>query len=127
METVEKIIKTRNEIKEGHVIENNIIRSVEVRTIAHFGNLTTLSISCDNCCLYNDRNNTSNIGYLIKAFVELFDLSEEDGIKLSEIKDVPCRVVFSTTTESYGRVIGFGHYIKDKFVMVEDFARLGLV
>lgn len=37
-----------------------------------------------------ERNNiSSDVGYVIQAFIKLFDLSKEDGVDLSEIKYVP--------------------------------------
>lgn len=116
------IIKTEQEIKEtGHAIENNIIEKVDVNTIAHFGNTTCFEILCSNVCAMSLYHNTPNLGYIIKAFIEFFDLSEEDGIRLSEIKNIPCRII----CDGWGsKCLGFGHFMKDKFVLTEDFAKI---
>ena len=64
------------------------------------------------------RNNiSSDVGYVMRAFIKLFDLSKEDGVDLSEIKDVPCRLVFYK-----GRCVGLGHFMKDRFMFTEDLA-----
>lgn len=116
----EEIIKTRREIEDlGCEIENDIIRSVDVRVIAHFGgNVVCFVVWCDNVTPMSSYNNTKNLGYVIQAFIKLFDLSKEDGVDLSEIKDVPCRLVFYK-----GRCVGLGHFMKDRFVFTEDLAR----
>ena len=71
-------------------------------------------------------HNTPNLGYILKAFIELFDLSEEDGLRIDEIKNIPCRLIFeSKNGRIWGsRCIGFGHLMKDKFVFTDDFAKV---
>ena len=91
----DEIIKTEQELKSsGYSVENNIIKSIDVDIIAHFGNCTCFEIICTDRHLMGVYNNTKSLGFLIRAFVELFDLSREDGIKLTSIKNVPCRLVF---------------------------------
>ena len=91
----EDIIKTKEQIKEmGHSIENNMIEYVDVNTIAHFGNVTCFEIVCSNICAMSSYNNLRNLGFIIKAFIKLLDLSEEDGLRLSKIKNIPCRLIF---------------------------------
>lgn len=63
-------------------------------------------------CSYN---NIGNLGYVLRAFIELFDLSEEDGLCLTEIKRIPCRLIFEGEGGWGSKCIGFGHYMKDKF------------
>lgn len=117
------IIKTQKQIEDmGYKIENNIIENVNVDTIAHFGNLTCFEIACSNVYPMSTYNNVGNLGYILRAFIELFDLSREDGLRLTEIKNIPCRLVFEGGRGS--RCIGFGHYMKDKFVLTEEFAKL---
>lgn len=122
---LEDIIKTEQEIKDmGHSIENNIIEKVDVNTIAHFGNTTCFEILCSNVCAMSLYHNTQNLGYIIKAFIELYDLSEEDGIRLSEIKHTPCRLIFEGSGGWGSKCIGFGHFMKNKFALTEDFAKI---
>ena len=49
----------------GYCIENNIIESVDVNIIAHFGNCNCFEIRCSNVWPMNAYNNTQNLGYLI--------------------------------------------------------------
>ena len=122
---LQDIIKTEKQIKEiGHSIENNIIEKVDINTIAHFGNVTCFEILCSNVCAMSGYNNIKNLGYIIKAFIELFDLSREDGLRLTEIKNIPCRLIFEGSGGWGSRCIGFGHFMKDKFVLTEDFAKV---
>lgn len=122
---LEDIIKTKEQIKEmGHSIENNMIEYVDVNTIAHFGNVTCFEIVCSNICAMSSYNNLRSLGFIIKAFIELLDLSEEDGLRLSKIKNIPCRLIFEGQGGWGSKCIGFGHFMKDKFVFVDDFAKI---
>ena len=117
------IIKTKKEIEEmGYKIENNFIENVDINTIAHFGNLTCFEIMCTNVCPMSGYNNIGNLGYIIRAFFEVIGLSEEDGMRLSEIKNVPCRLIFEGGWGS--RCVGFGNFMKDKFVLTSEFAQI---
>ncbi len=124
----DEIIKTEQELKSsGYSVENNIIKSIDVDIIAHFGNCTCFEIICTDRHLMGVYNNTKSLGFLIRAFVELFDLSREDGIKLTSIKNVPCRLVFDGEPSWGAKCIGFGHFMKDKFVLIEDFVKINEV
>ena len=120
----DSILKTEKQISEmGYSVGNNILESVDVNTIAHFGNLTCLELYCDNCAIMSAYNNTQNLGYLIKALVEILDICEEDGIRLSKIRNIPVRIV--TDSKGWGgKVVGFGHFMQDRFVLTEDFVKI---
>lgn len=106
-----EIIKTEQDLKcLGYHIINNMIKSIDVDIIAHFGNCTCFEIFCTDIHLMGVYNNTKSLGFLIRAFVELFDLSREDGIKLTNIKNVPCRLVFDGEPSWDAKCIGFGHF-----------------
>lgn len=120
---LKEIVKTQKQIEEmGYKVENNIIEDLNINTIAHFRNLTCLEIGCSNVYPMSGYNNISNLGYILRAFIELFDLSEEDGLRLTKIKNIPCRLVFEGGWGS--KCIGFGHFMKDKFVLTEEFAKI---
>ena len=119
---LKEIIKTQNDILEdGHQINNDIIRDVDINIIGHFGNLVSFDVFCDNCAIIHGYNNTKNIGWIIKAFVELFDIEKEDGLLLTRIQDIPCRVI---SDGYFTKILGFGHFMKDKFVYTEDFMKI---
>lgn len=124
-ESVNDIIKTKDQIEEmGYGIENNIIESVDVNCIGHFGNCVTFEIRCKNVCAMCHYNNTANLGFIIKKFVELMGLTDEDGIRLSDIRNVPCRIVYTDPHCSYGsRCVGIGHFMENKFVLIDDLAQ----
>lgn len=114
------IIKTEKELKDmDYEIENNLIKYLNINTIAHFGNTTCLEIVCDNVWPMSGYNNTRSLGYIIRAFIELFGLSREDGLRLTDIKNIPCRLVFNGA-----QCVGFGHFMKDKFVLTSDFSQI---
>ena len=116
------ILITKAEVEnDGHQIDNEMIRGAEISVTGHFGNAVSLNVLTGSCCLLHDCNNTENLGILIKAFVELFELTEEDGFIFTKIKDLPVRIV----SDGWGtKVIGFGHFMKDRFVYTDDFLRI---
>lgn len=129
----ETALYTKAEIEEmGHGIENNIITSIDVNIITHFGNCVyldcvCLEIACENVWPVSDYVNTKNIGTMLQAFVKLFDLEEEDGVRISKIKNVPCRLIFENgyNKSSWGlKCIGFGNFMKDKFILTKDFVKI---
>lgn len=122
MKELDKIIKTEKELKvAGYNIENNIIKGVDFNCVGRFGNFVTFEIFCKDVIPYCSCNNIANSGYIFKAFVELFELTEGDGVRVSEIKNIPCRVVYD---ERNCRAVGIGDFMKDKFVLTEDLAKI---
>lgn len=119
---LQDIIKKKSDIlSDRHEIENEMIRGADITVIGHFGNLVSLNIWTGCCSLIHDYNNTQNLGLILKAFVELFELTDEDGFCFSEIKNIPCRII----SDGWGsKVLGFGHFMKDQFVYTEDFIRI---
>lgn len=119
------IIKTQSDIiHDNHGIENNIIEEVNVNVIAHFSNCPTFEITCSDVTPFSGYNNIRNLGFLIRAFYQLFDIGEEDGLRINKIKNIPCRLIFEKDGGWGGRCIGFGHFMKNKFVYSEDFAKI---
>lgn len=124
LKTIKDVMKTEKDFKDGFTIENNIITKAEVNTIAHFGNLTSFEIYCKNIVPYSNRNNAKNLGNVIKAFVELMKLEREDGVRLSEIKDIPCRLVFEGKSAYGSKAIAIGHYMDDRFILLDDLSNM---
>ena len=116
------IVKNKAQIEaDGHQIDNNMIKGADIAVIGHFGNIVSLNVWTENCCLINDYNNTENLGFIIYALTELFDLTAEDGYCFNKIKDIPCRMI----SDGWGtQVLGFGHFMKDKFVYTSDFIKI---
>jgi hypothetical protein len=119
------IIYSKEDVElRGFSVENNIISGLDVSVIVHFGNLASLNIWCTNCVIYSGNNDTKNLGFMIKALVDLFDLTDEDGFALfTQFKNIPIRIVCEG--DGWGsKVVGFGHFMKDKFVLKEDFCMI---
>lgn len=119
------LLKTEAEVRErlgdGYHIENNVIKKIDVSIVPHFGNVISLDMLCENVCPYPLYNNTGNIGYIIRALVALLDLGlRDDGAALSEIRNVPIRIVFDG--KEFGRAVAIGHYIEDRFVFIDELA-----
>lgn len=120
-----QILKTEDElVQRGYTIKNNIIENIDVKLIAHFNNCCTLCIYCDSITPLCNYNNTQNLGFLLQAFYSLFDLGEEDGLYISKIKNIPCRLVFTGDGTWGDRCVGFGHFMSDKFVLTEEFVKI---
>lgn len=112
------IIRTRDQIEaDGYQLDNEMIRGADISVIGHFCNAVSLNVWTGCCCLIHDSNLTQNLGIVIKALVELFDLTDEDGYNFSKFKEIPCRII----SNGYGsKVVGFGHFMKDRFVYTDD-------
>lgn len=122
-ERYEKILKTENEIKEIYdnkcEIENNIIKDIDVITVGHFGNCVSIDMLCDNVCPFPLWNSTHNIGYIIRALIDIFDKEHDSGAKLSVLKGTPIRIVYQER-----KAVAIGHFMKDRFVLIEDLMQL---
>ena len=105
-------------IERGYTIENAMLEYMDVDIIGHFGNATTFSIVTNCCCIFSNYYNMGSIlSEVIKCVVEVLNLSEEDGLHLSEVKNIPIQIV----SKGWGsKVEGFGYFIGDRFVMVND-------
>ena len=108
--------------KDGHQIDNEMIGGAAINVVGHVGNAVSLNVWTGCCCLLHDWNNTDNLGYIIKALVELFDLTEEDGVDFcKKMENLPVRIA----SDGWGtKVIGFGHFMKDQFVYTADFLKI---
>ena len=127
MKTVKDITYSLKDIEEkGYGVENNIIKEIDVNIIAHFGNIPCLTIMCENIMPYGHYNDISRLGYLLKAIVEFFGVDREDGVTLSELRNIPCRIVFEGNGKNHWgeKAVGIGHYMKDKFILFNDFSEL---
>jgi hypothetical protein len=121
------IIKKKSDIDAiGYDIANNIIANIDVNTIAHFGNTTCFEIACTDVYPMGYYNNTQNLGYVLKAFIEFFEIDEEDGLRIRDIKNIPCRLVFESKNGCIwgSKCIGVGHFMKDKFIFIDDLAKV---
>ena len=122
MMKLKDVLITKAEVEnDGHQIDNEMIRGADISVTGHFGNAVSLNVFTGSCCLLHDCNNTENLGILSKAFVVFFELSDQDGFIFTKIKDLPCRIV---SDGPFSKVIGFGHFMKDRFVYTEDFLRI---
>lgn len=116
MKTYKDITKCQADLQDKY-IENNLLKSLDIEVIAHFGNCTTLNMIFEDCGLFSGMSMGWILSEVIKIIIETLDLSEEDGIRLSTIKNKPARIVRDS---QWGKVIGFGHFMKDRFILVED-------
>lgn len=118
MKTYKDIIKSKTELKNnGYIIENAMLEYMDIDIIGHFGNVTTFNMVTNCCCIFSDYNMGAILSEVIKCVIEVLNLSEEDGLHLFKVKNIPIQIV----SKGWGsKVEGFGYFIGDRFVMVND-------
>ena len=127
MKSVKSITYSLDDINRlGYGVENNIIEKIDINIIAHFGNIPCLTIICADIIPYGNYNDIARLGFLLKGLVELLEVEREDGVFLSDLEDIPCRLVFEGNWKNHWgeKAVGIGHYRKDKFILFEDFNNL---
>lgn len=127
MKTYKDMLLTEQMIRDsGYKIDNNIIEKVDINITAHFNNEVCFEIYCKDIVPYSDRNNTKNIGAIIKTIVKLFGIEDENSMRMSQIKDIPCRLVFEDNcTNNFGcKAIGIGHFMEDRFILFDDLSTI---
>lgn len=118
-------INSQDVKEKGYGIANNLV-SFDLEVIGHFNNAVSLVLTATNVIPYSGYANTRNIGLILQYLVDLLDISREDGIYLSEMKDIPVRLVFDSPECSWGsKCMGIGNFMKDKFVLFKDLSVLG--
>ena len=117
-------IRLKDVLANGCSVENNLV-SLDVQVIGHFGNSVSLVIAAKNVIPYSAYNNTENIGIIIKYLVELLGIAKEDGLFISDVKDVPARLIFNSKEPCWGaKCVGIGNFMEDKFVMFDVLAKM---
>lgn len=122
MKTYKDILKTKKELTDdGYVIENAMLEYMDIDIIGHFGNITTFNMVTNCCCIFSNYNMRAILSDVIKCVIEVLNLSEEDGLHLSKIKKIPIQIVSKGWG---GKVEGFGYFLGDEFVMVDEVIKL---
>lgn len=120
----DKYIHFKEIVAKGYSVENNLV-SLDIQIIGHFGNSVSLVIAAKDIVPYSAYNNTENVGIIIKYLVELLGIEKEDGLLISNIKDVPVRLVFDSKEPCWGaKCISIGNFMEDKFVMFDVLAKM---
>ena len=124
MKAYKDIIKTQKElINDGYTIENAMLESIDIDVIKRFGGVTTLNMITNCCVIFGGYNMDVILSEVIKCIVDILNLNKNESISITDIKNVPIRIV------SHGlgsKVEGFGDFLSDKFVVVEDVISLAL-
>lgn len=98
-------------------VENAILHGIDLVVIGHFGNSIFLSVSIETpsypYVAFPDIS-YNNIPRFIRLIFDLLHLSEEDGRKLSSVKDMACRVAF----KSDSRIAAIGHFLRDEWMFL---------
>lgn len=101
-------------------IHNEIITSIDIKIVGHFGNTCSLVVKgYKGSTMIDGYNNTINPGRVIGNLLEFFNVDTGNGVLLSEIHDIPVRVAI----DDEGYIIALGHFIQDVFVEVDDLLR----
>lgn len=101
-------------------IKNALVEKIDLNVVGHFGNAVTLDIPINiDDCLYSNPfssiSSTLSCGILIQALFNVLDLNEDNGISISSLKKIPCRVIVSDN-----KTVAIGNFIKNKFIVFED-------
>lgn len=129
-EKYEDLLKTQDWFKReydgNYCIENNIIQDIDIVVTGHFANSVSLTMTCDCISPIPLYNSTSNIGFIIQALIEIFDREDDSSVSIKALKNTPIRIVFDDTSSWGGKAIAIGHFMKDRFVLIEDLMKVGL-
>jgi len=113
VELIYKIAKENGTLE----FENNVLVKADVNINAHFGNVVSLDLLFTNSRICGEYNNTSNVGHMIRAVVEVLNKTD-DNTQLSSLNGTPVRIIRS------GRMaVGFGHFMEDQFVLISDLVK----
>lgn len=119
--TYKDICITKEELEnKGYTIQNSVVEKLDLRILGHFNNIAVIYLVCDCCVLFSGYNSPYSIKDILKCIIEVLDLTDDDGVFLSSIKNVPIRLVVSENS----KVIGFGNIQKNKFVLIKDVLRM---
>lgn len=122
MKTYKDIIKPKAELENnGYIVENAMLEYMDINIIGHFGNATTFSMVTNCCCIFSNYNMGSILSEVIRCVIEILNLSEEDGLHLSKLKNIPIQIVSKGVGS---KVEGFGCFLGNRFVLVEDVINL---
>lgn len=117
MKDFNSILKKEKELKD-YTLKNDIIKSFDITIYGHYGNTMNPLMYLSSGCINFNTISSKDIQSFFANTLNLLDLTKEDRQTLSEITDVPIRLVLSNTIEK--TIIGFGHFMKDKFILFED-------
>ena len=101
-------------------VKNALIEKIDLNVVGHFGNAVVLDITIKtDDCLYSNPffsiSSTLNCGILIQALFNTLELNEDNGISISSLKEIPCRVIVSDN-----KTVAIGNFMKNKFIVFED-------
>ena len=127
-ERYEDLLKTKDYFKTKYgndfCIENNIINNVDVVITGHFGNSVSLTMTCENICPIPLYNSTHNIGFILRALIEIFDKEDDNSVSVSALCNTPIRLVFDSENPWGGKAVAIGNFIKDRFILIEDLMKI---
>ena len=126
-ERYKKIIKTETDLKKELgkcCVENNIIKNIDIVVTGHFGNSVSVQMLCDNICPLGLYNSTGNIGFILRALIEIFDKEDDNSVSIKALQGTPIRLVFNGDNSWGEKAVAIGHFMKDRFVMIDDLMKI---
>ena len=122
------ILKMENDLAtqfgDNYSIENNVIKKLDILVTGHFGNTVSVAMTCENVNPFPLYNSVGNIGFILRALVELFDKERDESVSISALQGTPIRLVFDSKDLYTGRCVGIGHFMKDRFILTDDLMKL---
>ena len=121
-------LKTEKDLKEqfnNHIyIENNIIKDIDVIVTGHYGNIVSVDMLCENIRPFPLYNSTDNIGYIIRALIEIFDKEDDNSVSINSLKNTPIRIVYDADNKFEGHSVAIGHFMKNRFILIDDLMKV---
>lgn len=101
-------------------VKNAIIEKIDIDVIGHFGNTPMLDIPIlVGECLYSNPfssiSSTLSCGVFIQTLFNLLEIGDDNGVQISSVKKIPCRVIVSEN-----KTVAVGNFMKNKFIIFED-------
>ena len=121
-ERYKTIIKTAEELKSA--LGEICIENISIVVTGHFGNTVSVNMLCENICPLGLYNSTSNIGFIIRALIEIFDKEDDNSVNMNVLKNTPIRLVFEGGNAWGSKAVAIGHYMKDRFVLIDELMKI---
>lgn len=127
-ERYKDLIKTEHQIEEQFnsdiTIENNIIKELDIVVIGHFGCVVSVDMICDGICPLGLYNSTHNIGYILRALIEIFDKEDDNAVSVKKLAGTPIRIVFKKKLSLGSVPVAIGHFMKNRFVVIDELMKI---
>ena len=79
---------------------------------------------CENVRPFPLWSSTANVGYILRALIEIFDKEDDSSVSINALKNTPIRIVYDADNKFGGHSVAIGHFMKDRFILVDDLMKV---